>query len=713
MIRAHSHRLLLASFMLVLPGWLMAGKLENAFQALAVHDYFKARQLFLGQVAKHPAAAWYGLSVITGRADNPFYQLDSAYALVLRSEIAFDVAPPKERERIGRVGVDANAIREQKERLHQAAWELAKQENSIDAYDAFLSIHHTSAQAEEARLIRDHMAFQLAREGDRSTDYRTFLDRYPDAKQVYEARSRLQEALFRESTSNGTVEEFERFVRDNPESAYVEEAEDAIYRLSTPHRTTSEIAAFIKGHPTNHNVPDAWRVLYELYTKQLSADAITRFLKEHPEYPFMEELMADYNTASLVLHPFRHQGKWGYIDGDGLERIKAIYDWVEPFRGGQALVGIGDRVGTINKSGKEVIDVQYDEVQELVEGLATVERSGKVGVVDHNGDIAIEMVYAEIGEFSDGRAYAAKEGKYGFLNARGGVVIPFQYDLASSFHKGLAVVEKDGASGVVDTNGELVVPFQYDWIEGFANDVSRVRKDGRFGIIGPFGDELLPAVHKAVGAIGDMPILVVRGDSCGYLNKQGQWVIPVRFEAAEGVMGWGEFRNGAAKVQLKGKRGLIDTTGRFIVPAENVDVGGVGRLIPVKKKTKWGYIDREKRPVVEARYEQAWDLIDGYARVRSAKGMGCIDSTGKEVIPATYSSISDARHGLFVASAPEGTGVLDAQGQVVLSFSYDAVEIEDADVLRVERNELLAYYRISKGRFFWKEEGFDAPGSAQ
>ncbi|HEX2617900.1 MAG TPA: hypothetical protein VHL57_10180, partial [Flavobacteriales bacterium] len=48
-----------------------AGKLEKAFEALKIYNYFLARELFQGQVEKHPAAAWYGLSVITGRQDNP------------------------------------------------------------------------------------------------------------------------------------------------------------------------------------------------------------------------------------------------------------------------------------------------------------------------------------------------------------------------------------------------------------------------------------------------------------------------------------------------------------------------------------------------------------------------------------------------------------------------------------------------------------------
>src|SRR5262245_39608695 len=82
-----------------------AGKLEKAFAALEVKNYFLAKELFHKQVKGHPAAAWYGLSVITGRTDNPFYQLDSSYAYVQRADAAFTAAKDKEREYIAKSGV--------------------------------------------------------------------------------------------------------------------------------------------------------------------------------------------------------------------------------------------------------------------------------------------------------------------------------------------------------------------------------------------------------------------------------------------------------------------------------------------------------------------------------------------------------------------------------------------------------------------------------
>ncbi|MBK7753704.1 MAG: WG repeat-containing protein [Flavobacteriales bacterium] len=400
-------RALVPALVLVLVPRVWAGKLEKGFEALSMHDYFLARKLFQAEVDKHPAAAWYGLSVISGRADNPFYQLDSAYAYLLRAEVTFGLADDRERMRIKPLGVDQDAIVAQREHIHSVAWDLTKAQNTIAAYDRFLAQYERSTQAEEARLVRDHLAFQEAREVNTSTAYQEFLDRFPRSRQVYEARGRLQEAIFREATAEGTIASHQRFIADHGDSPYVEQAEDAIYALSTPRGTQEELAAFIHDFPKNHRVPEAWRALYTSYTRDLDADAITQFLKDHPDYPFIQELVEDYRVASQVLLPFRRNGLWGFIDDQGVERIKAEYEWVEPFVNGQALVGRSGREGTIDRSGKEVISVDHDEVSEHSEGLAVVERAGKVGVASRTGELVVPMEFEEIGEHVGGLAYAS------------------------------------------------------------------------------------------------------------------------------------------------------------------------------------------------------------------------------------------------------------------------------------------------------------------
>ena len=691
----------------------LAGPLQKAFQALEVHNYFLARELFRKQVKKHPAAAWYGLSVISGRANNPFFSVDSCYSFAMRADAAFTAAPDKERLYIGKNGVDHAAIEAQKAHAFGLAWDVAKSVNTIASYDRYINTYLQSPHVAEATLIRDHLAFRKAREQNTSSAYLTFIETYPSAHEVYEARNRFNEAVYRETTADRSVVSYTTFIEQHAESPYVRQAEDEIFRLETPGRTAAEYKAFIARHPRNHRVNDAWRAIYEQYTRDLSTNTITRFLQEFPDYPFVEELVGDYQAASLFLLPFRQDGKWGFIDDKGTERVKAQYEWVEPFEGGQALVGLNGRTGTINRGGRVVVPVEFDDVSDPAEGTSTVERAGKVGAVDRSGELVVPMVFSEVGEFSGGLAYAAGEEKYGYINARGEVVIPFQFVSAGTFHNGIAVVETDTGFGAIDMRGSIVVPPQYEWVEGFEEPLSRVRKDGRVGLISSFGDVVLPLNYTHVGPFVDGLALVVENNKCGYVDGRGQLVVPLEYEAPEGVTSFGDFRNGRAEVQSTGKRCLINAKNERVFPCQFTDIGpATGALVPIRKKGKWGYASNKGTVVFDNKYDMAWEMLRGMARVKSGELMGLIDSTGKEVVPPRYKDINETPFGTFIVKSDAGSGLIDRTGRELIAPGYAMVAPMDARIVKVERNERFGYIDLIEDRFIWKEAGFDPPTTA-
>lgn len=685
-----------------------AGRLERAFAALAVHDYFKAKELFEKQTRKHPAAAWYGLSVIRGRADNPFYQLDSSHAAIQRSMAAFNGLTERDRAKIAGLGVDSASIQAQFEHVSTIVWKQVSDIDRLEEYDRFIAAYAGSSMIEQAKDRRDELAFDEARRSNTSVAYRSFLEHYPEAKEAYGARSRLQEAIYREATPNGTIAEYEAFIKDHPDNPYLRDAEDMLLKLNTPGKTPGEYAAFIRRYPNNPNVEEAWRSIYEIYTKELSVDNITRFLKDYPDYPYINELMNDYKVASLVLYPFRQGGKWGYIDDTGVERIKAEFDFAEAFMHGQAQVGRSGRSGTINKLGKPVIPIIYDDVLDYREGLATVELNGMQGAVDRNGKLVVPIEYDEVGEFDHGTAAASKNGRYGYINGKGEEVIPFTFDRAMRFHNGLAVVTKDDQSGVIDTKGELVVPFQYDWVEGFmALPLSRVRKAGKMGLIDRFGDVVLGVEHDHVGTLNDSLALVIDKGKSGYVDPTGEWVIPQRYEANALTINMGDFHNGLARVLSGGKLGLIDTRGNRVAPAHYADIGLLeDGVIPVKRKNKWGYVKRSFASVVEPKYDQAWEFHNGFGRVEVGGLYGLVNGTGTEVIEPQFTALSDVANGLLVASDEHGTGVVDPAGKVLVPLIHDTVTPVERTVMKVTKGDRFAYVRTTDAAYLWKEEGF-------
>lgn len=694
----------------VLSMGVVAGPLDKAFAALEVHDYFKAKKLFEKQTKRHPAAAWYGLSVITGRADNPFYQPDSSHAAIQRSRAAFQALSLREKDKIAKLGVDSAAIHEQFVLVSGIAWQKVLATDRLSEYDRFIKQYAGSNLVAQAEDRRNELAFEEARRLNTASAYKDFLARYPEAKEAYGARSRLQEAIYREATTNGTVREYEAFIKDHPQNSHVRDAHDMLLKLNVPNGTPAEFAAFIRRYPESPNVAAAWRSMYDSYTKELSVENITRFLKDYPDYPYINELMTDYKVASLVLYPFRQDGHWGYIDASGVERIKAEFDFAEPFGHAQAQVGLHGRSGTINKLGKPVIPIIHDDVLDFREGMATVELNGMQGACDRNGRLLVRIEYEEVGEYDHGMAAASKQGKYGYIDEEGEVVVPFIFDGAMRFSNGRAVVTKDDQSGVIDMKGEMVVPFQYDWVEGFqASPLSRVRKAGRMGLIDRFGDAVLAVEHDHVGSLYDGLALVIDKGKAGYVDASGNWRIPQRYDANALTINMGDFHNGLARVLSGAKLGMVDTAGNRVIQPQYADIGLLeGGLIPVKRTSKWGYIKPSMANVVDAKYDQAWAFHQGYARVQLGGLYGLVDSLGTEVIKPRFTALSDLAKGLWAASDEQGMGVVDHAGEVRIPLAFDQVTLVDKGLVKVTRGNKFAYLRLADGSVLWKERGFDA-----
>ncbi|MBS1546593.1 MAG: hypothetical protein JSU02_04340, partial [Bacteroidetes bacterium] len=149
-----------------------AGGLEKAFAALEVHNYFEAMKLFGKQVRKHPAGAWYGISVVTGRADNPFYQIDSSRAALLRSEAAFALLDAKARSKLAALGVDTATIRAQKEHIGEVVWKQVNAVDRLEDYKSFLVSYPDNSHAQEAVERRNALAFAEARRLNTAAAYK-------------------------------------------------------------------------------------------------------------------------------------------------------------------------------------------------------------------------------------------------------------------------------------------------------------------------------------------------------------------------------------------------------------------------------------------------------------------------------------------------------------------------------------------------------------
>lgn len=180
-------------------------------------------------------------------------------------------------------------------------------------------------------------------------------------------------------------------------------------------------------------------------------------------------------------------GKWGYIDQDGIIVINPAYTFASDFQGGVAVVSKGDEkflitdkgskksvafpVDTTLKLNEDGIGFYKDRNKKYIfvdkylvpsnrpfimkhdfsEGYAlTKDIHGNLTYIDQTGAIRLNLKeYDDAGDFSDGKAWVMKNGKYGYINTRGSLVVDTVFTYASNFKNGQAYVAVGQRQGII------------------------------------------------------------------------------------------------------------------------------------------------------------------------------------------------------------------------------------------------------------------------
>lgn len=306
--------------------------------------------------------------------------------------------------------------------------------------------------------------------------------------------------------------------------------------------------------------------------------------------------------------PMCDQGKWGYLNAEGVWKIPPKFEHANWFsRYGLAVVKINGEQFFLDCYGEIVAQPQIDAACVGVfsdNGLIMFRLEQRYGFFNHRGEVAIPAVFDYANDFSpnglalvtfdqhrgfidaqahmqpfqfdnaspfsnNGLAPASIGGQWGYINSKGEFVIPPQFDDADFFSdNGLAMIEQNGLSGFVNEQGVIVIPAQFEYAVPFSSSATLVKKNGKYFYINQYGKRLDTPTNISqleMDNFGSNGLVRAQQGKYGYLDLSGQWAI-------EPIYDWAQWftRAGIAYVELDRKGFYINTKGERIFPSEQI-----------------------------------------------------------------------------------------------------------------------------------------------
>ena len=294
------------------------------------------------------------------------------------------------------------------------------------------------------------------------------------------------------------------------------------------------------------------------------------------------------------------------------------------------------------------------------------------------------------------------------------------YSSIGFYHNDLYIVRKDNdkegtyAYGVVDNDGTVYIPVEYDQIEfekegrEYKDNIYKCKKKEKWGLVSSTNGILLPCEYSSLEGNGIWR--TCKSGKYGYVQLNATssitTLIPCIYESL------GKYSaDSYIRATLKGKKGMIDSQNKIIIPFEYSNVGNPCHtsngysIIWVEKDGKLGIYNDDGKELQPCDIDKAYILTEynsielsytdcpstDYIYIVRNGLTGLISgSTFETIIPCMYEYLSPIKTSKAFYKANGKWGIIDTNNKTIQLAIYDNVEI-DGSTLSEQKMPSMAF----------------------
>lgn len=397
-----------------------------------------------------------------------------------------------------------------------------------------------------------------------------------------------------------------------------------------------------------------------------------------------------FQTVLLVdgdetYYDFTADSKHGIICSKGM-LAEPVYDKIGKYSNGLAAVSQNGKCGYIDTEGNIALPLEYESASLFSNNLARVTKDRRSFIIDKSGQEICDKIekLSSPDNPMDGYYAGVKGDKYGLLDDKGHFIVPCEFDSIENWGIGpLLKVCRNDRYGVYDLSGKEIVKPEYEYIddlrvEGVPTRVALERR-AKEGVMAADGSVILNPDDFSSCDVENKAAVIIAVDKAGkagLYGYDGSCIMPCECDRIRGFSS-----DGTSAAKKDGKYGLLDRTGRWIIPAEYEDIENMSEgLAGAKKDGKWGFLDDKNEWVITPSYNQVYrSFNNGYAVILTEDyKYFLINKKGKELAkPAKELILSEPAEGMIRFKTGRKYGYLNTEGSIAIKPTFK--EAEDFD----------------------------------
>ncbi len=501
----------------------------------------------------------------------------------------------------------------------------------------------------EAIYLRDELEFDKIITINKSDSTQAYILTHPESSFLSEALLFIDRQRYDEQTKFQTEQQYLAFIKNYPNNVMLNSAYENLYKIYQKESNVRGLKYFVNNFSKAPQINEAWKLLFSLTVKSFSNSELEKFLGEHPAFPFKNSILKEVELNKLTLFPYEKDDLFGFVDSSGRVIIDPVYDAVSEFNEGLAVVNKNDSLLYINKENANAFNRYFSDAYSFKNGIGATRQNGKWNFINRQGQ-ATGILYDEINELSNDVYVVKLNNKYGALDHFGQIIIEPRFDKLGDFKNEFAYYVEGAKYGFV-TKAGYVSKAEFEWISDFnEKNIAIAKQNGLYGLINAQGLKILEPQFDQILKCANNIFILVKNSLYGFYNGSGCYLSAITYDYIKEKPETFYTNGTLLKLLKKKETALVDLNGKTMLDFGSYeDVSFVSNgLIKVKRKNKFGFIDRKLNITIPVKYQQAGDFSDSLAIVKLKDKNIFLNLSGKEIYSTEENIEKVSRHYYFV-----------------------------------------------------------------